>query len=84
MSDTHPTPRRALITGGASGFGLGTARALLARGAQVALGDSDSARLHQAAQSLASDKVLPLELDVTANTSVEAAVGAPPAPVSAA
>ena len=58
MSETHPTPRRALITGGASGFGLGTARALLARGAQVALGDIDSTRLHQAAQSLGSDKVL--------------------------
>ena len=76
MSETHPTPRRALITGGASGFGLGTARALLARGAQVALGDIDSTRLHQAAQSLGSDKVLPLELDVTAKTSVEAAVAA--------
>jgi NAD(P)-dependent dehydrogenase (short-subunit alcohol dehydrogenase family) len=76
MTDASPTRRRALITGGASGFGLGTARALLARGAQVALGDIDTARLHQAAQSLDSDDVLPIELDVTAKTSVTAAVAA--------
>ena len=35
MSEIQTDPRRALITGGASGFGLGIAEALLARGLRV-------------------------------------------------
>ena len=68
--------RRALITGGASGFGLGTAKALLAQGAQVAIADIDSERLEKAARGLEDKNLLTLELDVTSKASVEAAVDA--------
>ena len=71
MTQTAPTPRRALITGGASGFGLGVARALLDQGASVAIGDLHAGRLREAAQALAADKrLLALDLDVTAPASV--------------
>ena len=76
MTDPQPLPRRALITGGANGFGLAIARALLAQGGQVAIGDIDAAQLDKAAGSLASDQVLPLELDVTSRASAQAAVEA--------
>lgn len=69
-------PRRALITGGASGFGLGTARALLAQGAQVAIADIDGEKLRAAADELYSDRVLLLVLDVASPTSVQQAVAA--------
>ena len=77
MTQTTPTPRRALITGGASGFGLGVARALLDQGASVAIGDVHPGRLREAVQALAAGKrLLALDLDVTAPDSVCAAVGA--------
>ncbi|MDE2810280.1 MAG: SDR family NAD(P)-dependent oxidoreductase, partial [Gemmatimonadota bacterium] len=69
-------PRRALITGGASGFGLGTAKALLAQGAQVAIADIDGEKLRAAADELYSDRVLPLVLDVSSPTSVQQTVAA--------
>ncbi len=58
-------PRRALITGGASAFGLAIAKALLAQDARMAIGDIDSAVLQKATRSVGSDYLLPLELDVT-------------------
>ncbi|MDP6699170.1 MAG: SDR family NAD(P)-dependent oxidoreductase, partial [Candidatus Latescibacteria bacterium] len=64
--------RRALVTGGASGFGLETARALLAQGAQVAVADIDADALHAAAL----DGALPLEIDVTSSASVDRGVAA--------
>ena len=77
MSDMQEPQRRVLITGGASGFGLAIAEALLARRARVAIGDIDSERLQEAARSLdKGDDVLPLELDVTSPVSVKAAVAA--------
>lgn len=72
MSETKP--RRALVTGGANGFGLATTKALLQQGAQVAIGDIDPAQLKKAEAELANDAVLPLELDVTSKSSVRAAV----------
>ncbi|MAG37115.1 MAG: short-chain dehydrogenase [Dehalococcoidia bacterium] len=77
MSQTAQKPRRALITGGASGFGLGVARAMLDQGASVAIADQHAGRLQEAAQALdAGERLLPLELDVTSSDSVRAAVAA--------
>jgi meso-butanediol dehydrogenase/(S,S)-butanediol dehydrogenase/diacetyl reductase len=75
-SDGAASQRRALITGGANGFGLGIAQALLAQGAQVAIADIQADRLAEAAGSLASPRLLALELDVTSPASVQAAVSA--------
>jgi meso-butanediol dehydrogenase/(S,S)-butanediol dehydrogenase/diacetyl reductase len=68
--------RRALVTGGASGFGLSIAQALIAQGAQVAIGDVQTGRLADAERELASPSALALELDVTSPASVRAAVSA--------
>lgn len=77
MSDMESPRRRVLITGGASGFGLAIAEALLAQRAQVAIGDIDSERLQEAARSLdGGDNLLPLELDVTSPISVKSVVAA--------
>ncbi len=73
---SQDAPRRALITGGASGFGLAIAKALLTQGAQVAIGDIDSDALEAARQKLGSDCLQPLELDVTSPASVRAAADA--------
>lgn len=71
---SKPDPRHALVTGGASGFGLAIAQSLLAQGAYVAIADIDAARLQEATRSLDSANVLPLKLDVTSVDSVRAAV----------
>ena len=48
-------PRRALVTGGASGFGMAIAQSLLSQGAHVAIADIHPGRLQEATQKL--DKV---------------------------
>lgn len=68
------TPRRALVTGGASGLGLGIAKALLATGSYVAIGDVDRDALGRAAAELDSPNLLALPLDVTSAESAAAAV----------
>ena len=68
-------PRRALITGGASGFGLGVARALVDQGASVVIGDNNAGRLKEATEALAGgERVVATELDVASVDSVRAAI----------
>jgi NAD(P)-dependent dehydrogenase (short-subunit alcohol dehydrogenase family) len=56
----------AFITGGASGIGLGMAKAFLKRGMKVAIADIHSKRLVKAEKELDSPgKLIALELDVT-------------------
>ena len=61
----------ALITGGASGLGEATARALAARGAKVALLDRDTNRGPEVASELGG---VFAECDVTSDDSVDAAI----------
>ncbi len=65
----------AFITGGASGIGLGVARAVAGRGAKVVLADVDGQRVHAAAEGLLASgaQVLPLLLDVRDQGAWEAA-----------
>jgi 2-keto-3-deoxy-L-fuconate dehydrogenase len=63
----------ALVTGGASGIGLATARLLAARGARVAVMDRDEQAAKAASQS---GEMQPFTGDVTDDASVRAAVAA--------
>lgn len=60
-----------VITGGASGIGLGLAKALLARGGQVVLADINIARAEAVAEEL-GPKAHGAELDVRSSESFEA------------
>lgn len=62
--------RKALITGGAGGFGLGVAERLVAAGARVAIADVDEAGLTAAVKRL-GPSATPLAMDVTNATSVK-------------
>jgi meso-butanediol dehydrogenase/(S,S)-butanediol dehydrogenase/diacetyl reductase len=64
--------RKALVTGGASGFGLAVAHKLADRGARVTIADLDETRLEAAARD--NPRLLPLTLDVTDKVGVEAGV----------
>ncbi|MBD0419008.1 SDR family oxidoreductase [Streptomyces sp. TRM S81-3] len=70
-----PAGEAAFVTGGASGIGLGVARALVAAGAKVALADVDEGRLAEAAQELtdAGGTVTAVRLDVSDEESWAAA-----------
>ena len=76
MPENQSSPCRALITGGACGFGLATAQALLDQGGHVAIGDIDSEALGKASRLLNSPNLLALELDVRSKASVQEAVNA--------
>lgn len=79
-----PAGEAAFVTGGASGIGLGIARALVAAGAKVAIADRDATRLAEAAAELtaAGGTVTTVQLDVAdvdawapAADQAEAAIG---------
>ena len=74
--------RTAFITGGANGIGFGLARALLDEGCKVAIADIRPQSIDRALQTLDSDHVIGVELDVSsrdgfadAAAKVEAALG---------
>lgn len=68
--------RHAVVTGGASGIGLETARRLLAsRCAAVMLWDRDAAALERAARELGDPRVRTAQVDVTDPTGLERAAG---------
>ncbi len=64
---TDVAGKTAFVTGGASGLGLATARALADRGARLVLADIDGAGAEAAAESLraAGAEAMGLQLDVT-------------------
>jgi 3-dehydrosphinganine reductase len=72
--------KRALVTGGSSGIGLATARALASKGAHVAIAARDERRLTAACEEIRSaaepkDRVvLAIPMDVTKTASVDAGV----------
>ena len=62
-----------LITGGASGFGLACAKALVGAGAQVAVCDINELQLRLAEKVLNSRRALVMEMDVSSAPSVRSA-----------
>src|ERR1700722_12070691 len=60
------TGKTAFVTGGASGIGLGIAKALLGAGMRVVIVDIRDDHLHSAQAELGSaDRVLAIRLDIT-------------------
>lgn len=68
--------KTAFITGGASGIGLGMARAFQADGMRVVVADIVDERLAEAAATLGEQDALAVRVDVTERASVEAGVAA--------
>ena len=69
----NPSGQVAIVTGGGSGLGEATARALAARGARVAILDVGLARAEQVAAELGG---IALQCDVSSAENAEAAVAA--------
>ncbi len=63
--------KRAIVTGGASGFGAGIVRAFIAEGARVAIADLDAASAEALAAELGA-AALAVSVDVAAAASVDA------------
>ena len=67
-----PSGQAAIVTGGGSGLGEATARALAARGAKVAVLDIDLERAERVAADIGA---MALPCDVTSDTAAAEAVG---------
>ena len=65
--------KSALITGSARGIGLAFAKAYVAEGARVAIADINIARAQEAASEI-GDAAIAVEMDVTDQASIDAAV----------
>lgn len=65
--------KKALITGGARGIGLAFAKAYIAEGASVAIGDINIDRARQSAKELGASAIA-VEMDVTQQVSIDRAV----------
>src|SRR4051812_40742997 len=78
LADADLTGRRAVVTGGASGIGVETARALAARGAQVTLAVRNAGAGERTAQDIvattAAEQVTVAPLDLADRASVAAFV----------
>jgi NAD(P)-dependent dehydrogenase (short-subunit alcohol dehydrogenase family) len=68
--------RTAFVTGGANGLGLGLARALLAQGCNVAIADIRPASINAALKTLASEKAMGVEVDVSSREALARAADA--------
>jgi len=68
--------KTALVTGGARGIGFGTARALAARGASVAIVDLDAGAAERAAADVHAERAIGLGADVTDRGALQRAVAA--------
>jgi NAD(P)-dependent dehydrogenase (short-subunit alcohol dehydrogenase family) len=76
-----PNPYRvdglvAVVTGGANGIGLATAKFLATMGCRVVLADRDRDAVMDAARAIGADVATGLELDVTDEASIETAFAA--------
>jgi NAD(P)-dependent dehydrogenase (short-subunit alcohol dehydrogenase family) len=74
MADFQLAGKAALVTGGARGIGLATARALISRGASVAIVDLDAAATAGAAAQLHDSRALGIAGDVTDRGAMQRAV----------
>jgi NAD(P)-dependent dehydrogenase (short-subunit alcohol dehydrogenase family) len=74
MPDFQLAGKAALVTGGARGIGLATARALISRGASVAIVDLDGAATAEAAAQLHDSRALGIAGDVTDRGAMQRAV----------
>ncbi|WP_119069468.1 SDR family oxidoreductase [Rubrobacter indicoceani] len=74
MSEENSERRIALVSGGNRGIGLEVCRQLAERGLVVVLGSRDEEKGRRAVQSLGSEDVHPVQLDVTDAESVAAVI----------
>ncbi len=75
--------KRIVITGGAGGIGVETARAFMAHGAHVTIVDRDEERLGQAAAALGRVQLIPHLSDLDTPAACAAAIEAASGPVYA-
>jgi 3-oxoacyl-[acyl-carrier protein] reductase len=75
--------KRVVITGGAGGIGVETARTMLAHGAHIVLVDIDENRLAKARETLSTARIATLQSAIDTPASCAAALDAAGAPVAA-